>query len=340
MRVWVSSVLNWSSWRQRFEQAWLNDVAWVRWGIPIAVCCSVFGLGSHGLSLGDAFKENELQLFSTQNRNALLTSQWSREAALREGEQAGRASVKSWQSGLVWTQAAPWLQWPEKAKVWGVTLNRIQPTLAKPAQHHVQHWVALEGTGDLSNLDAFWRDLGRKGWWVTVQSMRMDASRDGAVNWQAQWAVHEATASDASAGQKGGVVKAEWVKGWLQEGGPSVAKHHESVSVVASVRLDGEWTLATLSQPLRSDLSLPAPWPNTDWTQMRMVGRWVRGQQVVALVAVGGVVHAVVPGMRLGPQQHEVARVEPDGVWIVNRGPGGSARRVLHWVDKHTAEGS
>jgi hypothetical protein len=53
----------------------------------------------------------------------------------------------------------------------------------------------------------------------------------------------------------------------------------------------------------------------------------------VALVAVDGMVHAVVPGMRLGPQQHEVVQVTMDGVWVATPASDGRPRRVLHWSD-------
>jgi Tfp pilus assembly protein PilP len=127
--------------------------------------------------------------------------------------------------------------------------------------------------------------------------------------------------------------KEPWVKGWLTEGGPSIVAAHAAVPVAPAVKLEADWSLAGQDFAEPSGAVVPMPWPKTDWAQMRLVGRWVRGQQVVALVAVDGMVHAVVPGMRLGPQQHEVVQVTMDGVWVATPASDGRPRRVLHWSD-------
>lgn len=323
-----------SHWRGRVRRAWLHDASGVRWGLPVGMAALGFGMGLAGLGFGDALQVKQAQLQDLQASNAAQQARWAREAPVREQAPAVRASVSAWQSALRWSQPSPWLQWPAHAKGLGVTLQRIQPVSVQTMAHHVQHRVALEGQGSLPDVDAFWRELGRRGWWVTPLSMRMDASREGSVTWQAQWAVHQALPQDAplpTTPWPRVLEQASWVKGWLTDGGPSIAKLHAAVSVAPDVRLDGGWSLAGQETAERDGVRGLTPWPQTDWTHMRLVGRWMRGQQVVALVAVAGVVHAVVPGMRLGPQQHEVVQVTLDGVWVSTSASDERPRRVLHW---------
>lgn len=323
-------------WRGRVRRVWLEDATAVRWGLPAGVAALGFGLGLTVLGLGDSLKAKQGQLLALQARNAAQQAQWAREAPVREQAHAVRAAVSAWQSALRWSQPSPWLQWPAHAKGLGVTLERIQPVSVHTTAHHVQHRVALEGQGSLPDIDAFWRELGRQGWWVTPLNMRMQGSREGPVTWQAQWAVHQALPEDAPLATTTGPLifeKQPWVKGWLSDGGPSIVAAHAAVSVAPAVRLEGDWSLARQESAEPSDAVALSPWPKTDWTHMRLVGRWKRGQQVVALVAVDGMVHAVVPGMRLGPQQHEVVQVTLDGVWVATSASDGRPRRVLHWPD-------
>lgn len=323
-----------SHWRGRVRRAWMQDATVVRWGLPAAVAALGFGLGLVGLGFGDALQVKQEQLLELQASNAAHQAQWAREAPVREQAHAVRAAVSAWQSALRWSQPSPWLQWPAHAKGLGVTLQRIQPISVQTTAHHVQHKVALQGQGSLPDVDAFWRELGRQGWWITPLNMRMEGSRDGSVTWQAQWAVHQALPEDAPLATTTGPLvleQASWVKGWLTDGGPSIAAAHAAVSVAPAVKLEGDWSLAGQGSAAPNDASALSPWPKTDWTQMHLVGRWKRGQQVVALVAVEGVVHAVVPGMRLGPQQHEVVQVTLDGVWVATSASDVRPRRVLHW---------
>ena len=332
--TWGSWV--WSQWRARVRRCWLQDAACVRWGLPAVVAVIGFGLGLFALGFGDALQAKQAQLLALQQSNAAQQARWVREAPVREQAHAVRESVQAWQSALRWSQSAPWLQWPEHAKGLGVTLQRIQPVSVQTTAHHVQHRVALEGEGSLPNVDAFWRELARRGWWVTPLSMRMEGARDGSVTWQAQWAVHQALPEDPSPPTTAGPLvfeKGPWVKGWLTEGGPSIVAAHAAVPVAPAVKLEADWSLAGQDFAEPSGAVVPMPWPKTDWAQMRLVGRWMRGQQVVALVAVDGMVHAVVPGMRLGPQQHEVVQVTMDGVWVATPASDGRPRRVLHWSD-------
>ena len=323
-----------SHWRGRVRRAWLKDEAGVRCGLPAVVAVVVFGLSLAVLRFGDSLHAKQSQLLALQASNAAQEARWTREAPVREQAHAVRAAVAAWQSGLRWSQPSPWLQWPAHAKRLGVTLQRIQPVSVHSTSHHEQHRVSLEGQGSLSDIDAFWRELGRQGWWITPLNMRMEGSREGTVTWQAQWAVHQALPEDAPLSTATGTLvteQASWVKGWLNDGGPSISAVHAAVSVTPAVKLEGDWSLAGLESAEPSGVVALTPWPKTDWTQMHLVGRWKRGQQVVALVAVEGVVHAVVPGMRLGPQQHEVVQVTLDGVWVATPGPDGRPRRVLHW---------
>lgn len=323
-----------SDWRVRLRRAWLQDTVGVRWGVPAGVATVGFCLGLAGLGLGDSLTATQGQLLDLQQSNAAKQARWAHEAPVREQAPAVQASVLAWQSALRWSQPAPWLQWSEHASALGVTLERIQPVSVQTTAHHVQHTVALEGQGSLPDVDAFWRELGRRGWWVTPLSMRMVGSREGAVTWQAQWAVHQALPEDAPLATTTGPLvleQASWVKGWLTDGGPSIAAAHAAVSVAPAVKLGEDWSLAAQDAAEPSEAVALSPWPKTDWTHMRLVGRWKRGQQVVALVAVEGVVHAVVPGMRLGPQQHEVVQVTLDGVWVATSASDGRPRRVLHW---------
>lgn len=324
-------------WRRLLRRSWLEDTVGLRWGLPAVFAALGFCLGLVGLGFGDALQTKQSQLLALQQSNAVQHARWVREAPLREQAPAVRASVLAWQSGLRWSQSAPWLQWSEHAQGLGVTLQRIQPVSAQTTAHHVLHKVALEGKGNLLDVDAFWRELGRRGWWVTPLSMRMEGSRDGSVTWQAQWAVYQALPEDAPLPTTTGPLgfeKEPWVKGWLTDGGPSIAAAHAAVSVAPAVKLEGRWSLASHDLAEPSNAMALSPWPKTDWTHMRLVGRWMRGQQVVALVAVEGVVHAVVPGMRLGPQQHEVVLVTLDGVWVATSASDGRPRRVLHWPNE------
>jgi hypothetical protein len=322
-----------SRWRGRVRRAWLQDTAGMRWGLPAAVSALGFGMGLVGLGFGDSLQNQQEQLLDLQASNAAQQARWAREAPVREQAQAVRKSVSAWQSALRWSQPSPWLRWPDHAKGLGVTLQRIQPVSVQTTAHHVQHRVALEGQGSLPDVDAFWRELGRRGWWVTPLNMRMEWSREGRVTWQGQWAVHQALPEDALPTNTETLVfdHEPWVKGWLTEGGPSIAAAHAAVPVAPAVKLEGDWWLAGQELAEAGDGVALTPWPKTHWTHMRLVGRWMRGQQVVALVAVDGVVHAVVPGMRLGPQQHEVVQVTLDGVWVSTPASDGRPRRVLHW---------
>lgn len=332
-----------SDWRVRFRRAWLQDTVAVHWGVPAGVATVGFCLGWAGLGLDDSLTATQGQLLDLQQSNAAKQARWAHEAPLREQAPAVQASVLAWQSALRWSQPAPWLQWSEHASALGVKLQRIQPVSIQTTAHHVQHTVALEGQGSLPDVDAFWRELGRRGWWVTPLSMRMEVSREGAVTWQAQWAVHQALPEDSPLPSPTGplVVETEsWAKTWLSKGGPSIAAAHAAVPVAPAVKLERDWSLAghVLAEPLGGVVR--TPWPKTDWAHMRLVGRWMRGQQVVALVAVDDAVHAVVPGMRLGPQQHEVVQVTLDGVWVSTSASDGRPRRVLHWSNDLNGENS
>lgn len=330
-------------WRKRVRRVWLQDAAGMRWGLPAGVAASGFGLGLFGLGLGDDLLVKQEQLLSLQASNAARQARWGREAAVREQAPALQASVSAWQSALRWSQPSPWLQWPKQAKGMGVTLQRIQTVSVQTTAYHVQHRVSLEGQGSLPDVDAFWRELGRQGWWVTPLSMRMEGAREGSVTWQAQWAVHQALPEDAPMPSSAGPrvhEPASWVKAWLTDGGPSIAAAHAAVSVAPAVKWDEAWSLAGQDLAQANDPAVLLPWPKTDWAHMRLVGRWMRGQQVVALVAVAGVVHAVVPGMRLGPQQHEVVQVTLDGVWVSTSALDGRPRRVLHWSDERSGGAS
>lgn len=332
MRAEIGGLL--SRWYRRVRRVWLQDAVGIRWGLPLGVAASGFGLGWFGSGLGEASQVKQDQLLNLQASNAAREARWDREAALREQAKSLRASVSSWQSTLRWSQPSPWLQWPKEAKALGVTLQRIQPVSVQTTAHHVQHRVALEGQGSLLNVDALWRELGRQGRWITPLTMRMEASREGSVTWQAQWLVHEALPEDAPLPTSTGprvLEQASWVKAWLTDGGPSIAAAHAAVSVAPAVKWDEGWSLASQDLSQTSDAAPLQAWPKTDWAHMRLVGRWMRGQQVVALVAVAGAVHAVVPGMRLGPQQHEVVQVTLDGVWVSTSALDGRPRRVLHW---------
>jgi len=323
-----------SHWRGRVRSAWLMDSMGVRWGLPAGVVALGFGMGLAGLGFGDSLQAQQTQLLDLQASNAAQQARWVREAPLREQAQAVREAVSAWQSALRWSQPSPWLDWPDHAKGLGVTLQRIQTVSVQTTAHHVQHRVALQGQGSLPDVDAFWRELGRRGWWVTPLNMRMEGSREGLVTWQGQWAVHQALPKDAAKPTPSGSLvfeKEPWVKAWLTEGGPSIAAAHAVVSVAPAVKLAEDWLLAGQDSAEPVDAVALTPWPKTHWSHMRLVGRWMRGQQVVALVAVDGVVHAVVPGMRLGPQQHEVVQVTLDGVWVSTSALDGRPRRVLHW---------
>ena len=332
-----------NSWRRQAWLAWAQDRPVVRWGFPSAAAALGLCLGWFLLRSDTSLKDVQSQLDLVRQHHSLQATRWLSEAPLREQASALQTSYQAWQSSLRWRQASPWLQWPEQAQAFGVTIQRIQPVSVQTTAHHVQHKITLEGTGELADVDAWWRELGRRGWWVTLQSMRMQASRASASTWQAQWVVHEGLPADAPMGSvavKGEFMKAKWAQSWLREGGPSMAQVHAGVSVAPSVKWTGDWTLASSSEENRAGVATPLPWPKTEWTHMHLVGRWMRGQQVVALVAVDGVVHAVVPGMRLGPQQHEVVQVTWDGVWVLAELGDGRPRRVLRWVDEPAGETS
>ena len=259
-------------WRGRVRRAWLQDASGVRWGLPAAVAAMGFGMGLVGLGFGDSLQTQQEQLLDLQASNAAQQAHWTREAPLREQAQAVRESVSAWQSTLRWSQPTPWLHWPEHAKGLGVTLQRIQPVSVQTTAHHVQHRVALEGQGGLPNVDALWRELGRRGWWITPLTMRMEGSREGAVTWQGQWAVHQVLPQDASLPTSAGPLvfeKEPWVKGWLTDGGPSIAAAHAAVSVAPAVKLTGDWLLAGQDSAEPSNAVALTPWPQTQWTDMR-----------------------------------------------------------------------
>lgn len=330
-------------WPRQAWLAWVQDWAVVRWGLPSAAAALGLSLGWFLFSADPPLKDVQAQLALARQHHSLQETRWLRESSLREQAPALQVSYLAWQSSLRWRQASPWLQWPELAQAFGVTVQRIQPVSVQTTAHHVQHKINLEGTGELVDVDAWWRELGRRGWWVTLQSMRMQASRASASTWQAQWVVHEGLPADAPTGSvaiKGEFMKAQWAQLWLREGGPSMAQVHAGVSVAPSVKWTGDWTLASSKAESLTVVDMPLPWPKTEWTHMRLVGRWMRGQQVVALVAVEGMVHAVVPGMRLGPQQHEVVQVTWDGVWVQTKLGDGRPRRVLRWIDQPAGEHS
>lgn len=327
--------------RRQALLAWVQDRPVVRWGLPCTTSALGLCLGWVLFKADPTHQEVQAQLAHVRQQHSLQVSRWLRESSLREQAPTLQASYLTWQASLRWHHASPWLLWPEQAQAFGVTVQRIQPVSVQTTAHHVQHKISLEGAGSLADVDAWWRELGRRGWWVTLQSMRMQASRASATLWQAQWVVHEGLPADASMGSvaiKGEFMKAQWAQAWLREGGPSVAQVHAGVSVAPSVKWEGDWALASSIEEARPPIATPSPWPKTEWTHMRWVGRWMRGQQVVALVAVDGVVHAVVPGMRLGPQQHEVVQVTWDGVWVLADLVDGRPRRVLRWADEPTGE--
>jgi hypothetical protein len=325
-----------TSWRRQAWLAWVQDSTLVRWGLPSAVVALGLSLGWFGFRADPSLTDVQAQLDLVREQHSLQETRWLSESALREQVPALQASYLAWQTSLRWNQASPWLQWPKQAKDFGLTVHRIQPVSVQSTADLVQHKITLEGVGDLADVDAWWRELGRQGWWVTLHSMRMQASRTSLSTWQAQWLVHEGLPADAPVGSapvKGEFMKAKWAQSWLIEGGPSLAQGHASVSVAPSVKWTGGGTLASPSEDSPNLGGTPLPWPKTEWTHMRLVGRWMRGQQVVALVAVGDVVHAVAPGMRLGPQQHEVVQVTWDGVWVLPGLGGGRPKRVLRWAD-------
>lgn len=343
MNVLVLAVQPLLRWRTSVRRAWLLDAPVMRWGLPVGFATLGFSLGVVGLGWGDRLSAQQAQLRELKQSNAAKQSLWVREAPMRAKAQAVSDSVLAWQSALRWTQSAPWLAWPEDAQQVGVTLQRIKPVSIDQTADLVRHRVALQGEGQLIDVDALWRKLGRQGWWITVENMRMEVSGEGRVSWHAQWALHQALPADAplpASSAPGPFLKEPWVNGWLAQGGPSIAVAHAGVPVAPEVSLHERWALAGLNPVERAGAVVPSPWPRTDWAQMRLVGRWVRGQQVVALVAVGGVVHAVVPGMRLGPQQHEVVQVTMDGVWVSTTQAEARPRRVLHWSNNPALGGS
>ncbi len=331
------------SYRHAVVLAWEQDRVWVRWGLPCAAAALGLSLGWLLLREDPSVQDLQAQLDLVRQQHSKQEARWLSESSLRDQAPALKASYLAWQSSLRWHQASPWLQWPEQAQAFGVSIQRIHPVSVQTTAHHVQHKIVLEGTGELADVDAWWRELGRQGSWVTLQSMRMQVSGISASTWHAQWLVHEGLPADApmsNVAVKGGFMKAQWAQLWLREGAPSLAQVHAGVSVAPSVKGTDDWTLASVNKNISTLVVAPLPWPKTEWTHMRLVGRWMRGQQVVALVAVDGVVHAVVPGMRLGPQQHEVVQVTWDGVWVVNDLGDGRPRRVLRWADESAEEPS
>ncbi len=332
-----------TAWRRQALLAWVQDRPVVRWALPSVV-------GGLGLCLGwllfrpdPTRQEIESQLAQVRREHSLQVARWSSESYMREQAPALRTSYLAWQESLRWRHASPWLLWPEQAQGFGVSIRRIQPISVQTTAHHVEHRISLEGEGRLSDVDTWWRELARRGWWVTLQSMRMQTSRSSKPLWQAQWVVHEGLPAEVPMGAvavKGEFMKPQWAQSWLRDGGPDVAQVHARVSVAPSVKWEGGWTLASALEETLPPTMTPSPWPKTEWTHMRWVGRWMRGQQVVALVAVDGMVHAVVPGMRLGPQQHEVVQVSWDGVWVTTDLGGGRLKRVLRWVDESSGEPS
>lgn len=342
---------DWSWWRlvrQRVwgvcEQSWLSDHLLIRWGLPVAAGMGVGMLAMLWISAAPSPSSLQAQLHALQQSNALKRRQWQQDEPVRQREQALAEAVRAWQSGMRWEDAAPWLQWPQLAQSLGVDLHRVEARSFQSFDHHEQQVVALEGTGRLRDIDAVWREWGRRGWWVTSLSMRVVLAPDGSSSWQANWAMNQAlpigATRQAADSSKPHFIKAQWAQRWLSEGGPNIEQFHEDVPAVTPLKMDERWSLDSLNQPLRSDVAVPAPWPHTPWHQMRLVGRWMRGQHMVALVAVDDVVHAVVPGMRLGPHRHEVLQVTNEGVWVAPATPGGPPRRVLHWVDRPLGDGS
>lgn len=344
MRSWGAFKTLWRfqqrSWMHRCLTIWLRDPWWLRWGVPVCLGFLCLGLGRFGLGVGVSWEAEASELQALQRRIATHNAKWGQDEAIRQRTPWVEASFQEWQRSLRWPQVTPWLQWPEQARPMGVTLHRISVEAAQRGLYWVEHEVALEGRGRLSDIDAFWRDLGRQGWWITPKNMRMELSDDGAPQWQARWVVHEALTSVpqpiVGAAQAAPRYTSKEVQRWISEGGPSIADAHARVPVVTPLKVDTNWDLAGLSPQVLRDGVLPTPWPHAPWERMRLVGRWMRGQQVVALVAVDDVVHAVVPGMRLGPQQHEVVRVAMDGVWIKIRDADEQERRVLHWPSTPT----
>jgi hypothetical protein len=329
-------------WRRRGEAWWLQDHRVIRWGLPVLVAVLSGMMGALVFSTTPSADGQQLQ--ALEQSNAAKRAKWLEDEPVRQREQALKEAVLAWQTGLRWREPSPWLQWPALAQPLGVRLSRVHPVSTQTMDHHVQHTVALQGTGRLNDIDALWREWGRRGWWVTLVSMRMSLTPDGTSSWQAQWALNQGLPLDAPLklppNSQPSFIKSQWAERWLNEGGPDVAQAHAGVAVVTPLKVEEGWTLASLSNPLRPELAVPAPWPHTPWEQMRLVGHWMRGQQVVALVAVDDVVHAVVPGMRLGPQRHEVVQVTNEGVWVAPASSGGPARRVLHWVDRPGGEDS
>ena len=344
--VFVRSGWRWM--RQRVwgfcEESWLSEHPMIRWGLPLTVGVGVWMLGMVWISSAPSPSSLQTQLHALQQNNALKRRQWQQDEPVRQREQALVEAVRTWQSGMRWGDAAPWLQWPQLAQSLGVDLHKVEARTFQTFDHHEHQTVVLEGRGRLSDIDAVWREWGRRGWWVTSLSMRVALTPDGSLNWQANWALNQTLPmgkpQQALAPGQAHFIKAQWAQRWLSKGGPTIAQFHDDVPVVTPLTMDDRWTLASLSQPLRSDVAVPTPWPHTPWEQMRLVGHWMRGQHVVALVAVDDVVHAVVPGMRLGPQRHEVVQVTNEGVWVAPATSGGPARRVLHWVDRPVGAGS
>jgi len=336
----------WSVWitkGHRFVQrAWERDLRVVRWGLPGCAIALGLGLGLFCFGTGPSLQTLQAQLDDVHHRHAVQQTQWQSENALREQALAVEDSFLAWQSALRWQQPSPWLHWPEHAQAFGVTVERIQAAHVQVSEHHVQHRIVLEGQGHLADVDAWWRALGRQGWWITLKGMRMQVSPSAPASWQAQWVVHEGLPADAiRAAQplKGAFAKTQWAQAWLREGGPTIAQVHAQVSVAP------QWPASvggSVDHAVETSVVMPKPlsWPKTEWTDMQWVGRWMRGQQVLALVAVQGEVHAVVPGMRLGPEQQEVVAVTWDGVWVVNAQGERRLQRVLSWPHEAIGEGS
>lgn len=337
--LWIAAVHR--SVHRLVRRVWERDQLVVRWGLPGGAVALGLGLGLLSFGTGPSLRALQAQLEELHHRHALQRTQWQSEDALREQASALEDSFLAWQSALRWQQPSPWLHWPEHAQAFGVTVERIQAAHVQVSKHHIEHRIVLEGQGQLADVDAWWRALGQQGWWITVQGMRMQVSPTAPASWQAQWVVHEGLPADAVLAAKpvkGAFAKTQWAQAWLREGAPSIAQVHAQVSVAP------EWPVSagSVDHAVETNVVMakPSSWPKTEWTDMRWVGRWMRGQQVLALVAVQGEVHAVVPGMRLGPEQQEVVAVTWDGVWVVDVQGERRLQRVLSWTHEAIGEGS
>ena len=140
------------SWRRQAWQAWVQDRAVVRWGVPSVAAALGLSLGWFLFRADPPLKDVQAQLDLVRQHHSLQETRWLSESSLREQAPALQTSYLAWQSSLRWRQASPWLQWPDQAQALGVTIQRIQPVSVQTTAHHVQHKITLEGSGELADV--------------------------------------------------------------------------------------------------------------------------------------------------------------------------------------------